>query len=165
MEFAEYLRFVFALIFVIGLIGGTAFLARRFGFAPGAATGGSAHAKRLEIVESLALDPKRRMLLVRRDGKEHLILLGLESETLIEGGIDRPAAPAGDDADAHTGLPVPARTTMPHPAAKPSADDDIFARLRKVADLMHESRAFARRTGKPRHAAPAPLRKAAGDHP
>ena len=32
--------------------------------------------RRLAVVESLMLDPQRRLLLVRCDGEEHLLLLG-----------------------------------------------------------------------------------------
>lgn len=159
MEITEYLRFLFALMFVVGLIAGTAYLARRFGLAPGMATGGTGTTKRLEIVESLGLDPKRRMLLVRRDGREHLILLGLEGETVIETDIEPPARPKPEETI--TNLPATlettARTLTP---ARPHAEDDIFARLRKVADLMQERRAKARATS---HAPTEQPRKAAGD--
>jgi flagellar protein FliO/FliZ len=32
--------------------------------------------KRLEIIDSLVLDPKRRVVLIRKDNREHLILVG-----------------------------------------------------------------------------------------
>ncbi len=163
MEYADYMRFFFALMFVVGLIGGTAVLARRFGLAPGTATGGRASKKRLEIVESLTLDTKRRMIIVRRDNQEHLILLGTESETIVETSFERPAQ-----------LPVEVVETqtpdIPSSAGKPSDDDDIFARLRKVAELMNEKRAQSLRTGRPSPQTPTKaeatstaLRKIAGD--
>jgi flagellar protein FliO/FliZ len=49
-----------------------------------------AGARRLQIVEHLPIDHKRRLVLVRRDDREHLLVLGAESETVIEAGI--PAA-------------------------------------------------------------------------
>ena len=54
-------------------------------------------AKRLHIVDSLTLDPRRRLVLVRRDGMEHLLLLGAQSDLAIETGID--AAPAQGETD------------------------------------------------------------------
>jgi len=163
MEYADYMRFFFALMFVVGLIGGTAVLARRFGLAPGSATGGRASKKRLEIVESLTLDTKRRMVIVRRDNQEHLILLGTEAETVVETAFERPAQ-----------LPVEVQAVQTPatsaPATKPNDDDDIFARLRKVAELMNEKRAQSLRTGRPTTQTPAraeatstALRKIAGD--
>ena len=150
MEPADYLRFLFALVFVVGLIGGTAWLARRFGFAPGAATGGGKTNRRLEIVESLALDPKRRILIIRRDDREHLILLGDGSETVLEGGFCAPAPIAAPRN--HTTPPTETST-----AASPGADDDVFARLRRVAELMNERRAL------PRPERPQEMARAAGD--
>lgn len=86
MEFADYLRFVFALVFVLGLIGVCAFAARRFGLVPGApkAQGG---ATRLTVLESVAVDARRRLVLVRRDDKEHLILVSPNTEVVVERGI------------------------------------------------------------------------------
>ena len=163
MEYADYMRFFFALMFVVGLIGGTAVLARRFGLAPGAATGGRSSKKRLEIVESLTLDTKRRMVIVRRDNQEHLILLGTDSETIVETAIERPAQLPVEVTAAEAAVSTP-------PAAKPSEDDDIFARLRKVAELMNEKRAQSLRTGRPATQTPeraeatgTALRKIAGD--
>lgn len=170
MEYADYMRFFFALMFVVGLIGGVALLAKRFGLAPGAATGGRATKKRLEIVESLNLDTKRRMVIVRRDDREHLVLLGVDGETLVETSFDRPVQLPAQVAHAET---LPTETTATT-SSKPSEDDDIFARLRKVAELMNEKRALALRTSGTRAATQATaeptsdarhdaLRKVAGD--
>ena len=93
MDFDGYLRFVLALIFVLGLIGLFALLLRRYG--PGA-TGmlarRSGQGRRLQIVEVAVLDARRRLVLVKRDQQEHLILLGASSELLIESGIRDQAA-------------------------------------------------------------------------
>ena len=43
---------------------------------------------RLSIVDMLAVDGKRRLLLIRRDDVEHLVMLGPNSETVVERGID-----------------------------------------------------------------------------
>jgi flagellar protein FliO/FliZ len=92
MEFAgvNILKFLLALVFVLGLIGAFAVLARKMGFGHRAPTRRGA-ARRLEIVDSLPLDPKRRLMLVRRDDVEHLVLLGGSSETVVETGIHRDA--------------------------------------------------------------------------
>jgi len=96
MEFAEYVRFAAALIFVLGLIGVVALLAKRFGIqGPGAVTHPHA-AKRLHIIEKTHLDAKRVLILVRRDDVEHLLLLGATSETVVESGIETPARTAQD---------------------------------------------------------------------
>jgi flagellar protein FliO/FliZ len=94
MEFAGYLRFLLALAFVLGLIGLLAILARRMGFGYPAGAIKNAKNRRLSVVESTPLDGRRRMVLVRRDDTEHLILMGPTSELLIESGIKADPDPA-----------------------------------------------------------------------
>lgn len=100
MDFDIYLRFLLALIFVIGLIVAAAWLARRLGLG-GNLTHKPGKQRRLAIVEVSALDNRNRLVLVRRDKVEHLILLGAQDHLLIETGIrpDRDAA-ASSFADA-----------------------------------------------------------------
>lgn len=98
----QYVRFLLALLFVLGLIGLLAFLLRRFGFgairvSPAFRGKGRGVEKRLAIVEVAPVDARRRLVLLRRDNTEHLVLLGTNSELLIESGIEPPDAPAGPD--------------------------------------------------------------------
>lgn len=86
MQVEVYLRFVLALVFVLALIGLLAWVARRYGFG-GHASGRSSRTRRLEIVETKTVDGKRRLVLLRRDDVEHLVLTGPNSEILIEQGI------------------------------------------------------------------------------
>jgi len=87
MEFSGYFRFLLALVFVIGLIGVATVMARRMGLGfPAPALKKSAN-RRLTVVEATPLDGRRRMILIRRDDTEHLILLGPNSETVVESGI------------------------------------------------------------------------------
>ena len=85
-----YGRFLFGLIFVLGVIGLLAWAGRRFNLIPGAMRITQSREKRLSIVEVAALDAKRRMVLVRRDNVEHLLLLGATSESVIERNISPP---------------------------------------------------------------------------
>lgn len=102
MDFSDIFRFVAALAFILGLIGICAMLARRFGLAPGASSHNAQ--KRLGIVEVRPIDARHRLLLIRRDGKEHLVLVGGDHPLLIESGIDAPEVPvvveASNDATA-----------------------------------------------------------------
>ncbi|MBX3505876.1 MAG: flagellar biosynthetic protein FliO [Parvibaculum sp.] len=109
MDFSEIFRFVAALAFIIGLIGLCAMVAKRFGLAPGITSAGAN--RRVGIVEVRPVDAKHRLLLIRRDGKEHLVLIGGEHPLLIESGIDAPAAPA---AATETDAPRPAFTGPAH---------------------------------------------------
>ena len=87
MEFGGYLQFLLALVFVLGLIGLLALLARRMGFGYPAAALKGAKTRRLSVVEATPLDGRRRLVLIRRDDTEHLILMGPTNELLIESGI------------------------------------------------------------------------------
>jgi flagellar biogenesis protein FliO len=49
--------------------------------------------RRLSVVDSLAIDPKRQLLIVRRDDVEHLILTGGAQDLVIETGIPAPVQP------------------------------------------------------------------------
>ena len=94
MNPAGYLQFILALLFVLALIGAAAALARHFGMAP-AVRMDRRLPRRLTVVESLALDGKRRLVLLRRDGVEHLVLLGPSAELVVEpaiGAVDSAAA-------------------------------------------------------------------------
>ena len=77
MDAPDFLRAVFALALTLGLIGVAAVLARRYG--PSALFRMQQTTKtqrRLAVVETLMLDPARRLVLVRCDGRERLLLLG-----------------------------------------------------------------------------------------
>lgn len=86
MEFATYLQFVLALVFVLALIGVLALVARRFGFGYATPAKGPRR-RRLSVTEIVPLDGRRKLVLLRRDGTEHLVILGPGSETVVERGI------------------------------------------------------------------------------
>lgn len=83
-------QFAVALVFVIALIVVLANVARRFGFGGAAAARLGRGHRRLAISEVLSLDGRRRLVLVRRDEVEHLVILGPGSETVVEAGIPTP---------------------------------------------------------------------------
>ena len=92
MDWENYLRFVLALLFVLGMIGGLATVVRRYGYGMSRVAMRKGDERRLNLVEVLALDAKRRAVLIRRDEVEHLVILGPESETVVEINIAPPAA-------------------------------------------------------------------------
>lgn len=93
--FLAVLQAAFGLIVTLGLIGLAAYAARRWG-PNGMFQVKPAAERRLSILESLTLDPAHRLVLVRFDQEERLLLLG-EGRMLGEGqilGEGRPAAPS-----------------------------------------------------------------------
>ncbi len=83
MNFLDLLRAVFGLAFTLGLIGLVAWGVRRYAPQILARLQADRGARRMQVVETLVLDPARRLVLVRVDNEDRLILLG-EGRELIE---------------------------------------------------------------------------------
>ena len=83
MNFLDLARAVFGLAFTVGIIGLCAWAARRYAPQLLARMNTDRGERRLQVVETLVLDPARRLVLVRVDDEERLILLG-EGRELIE---------------------------------------------------------------------------------
>lgn len=70
--------------------------------------------KRLAVLDTLALDQKRRLLIIRRDDVEHLILTGGPQDVVVETGFVQPETKE---------TPTPARRPIPTlNMRKPAAD-------------------------------------------
>jgi flagellar protein FliO/FliZ len=89
-------RFFFAFVIVLALIGGTAFLVRRFGGERLGASSSRGRQPRLAVIDAAAVDGRRRLILIRRDNVEHLLMIGGPSDVVVEANIVRAAAPARD---------------------------------------------------------------------
>jgi flagellar protein FliO/FliZ len=50
----------------------------------------SGHNRRLKIIETLPVGAKHKAVLIQRDDRQHLILLGANSDTVIETNIKPP---------------------------------------------------------------------------
>ena len=84
MGFDTYLRFILVLVFVLGLVLALGWVLKRYGIGTGTMVG---KGRRLGVVETALLGPKHRLVLVRRDQVEHLVLIGPTSASLVESGI------------------------------------------------------------------------------
>lgn len=80
--------------------------------------GGSNRQPRLAVLDAAAVDSRRRLVLVRRDNVEHLILIGGPTDVVVEGGIYRAKAPQADGAKQPNPKAV-ARPGKPRPQPKP----------------------------------------------
>ncbi|HEX6979227.1 MAG TPA: hypothetical protein VF342_08000 [Alphaproteobacteria bacterium] len=81
-----FLRFVVALALVLALIAGMAWIGRLY-MTGGSRMGLGAKRRRLGIIEALPLDGRARLVLVRRDEVEHLVMLGPNGATVVERDI------------------------------------------------------------------------------
>ncbi len=89
------LTFIFAFVVVLGLIGLAAWLVRRFASNRLGANTNRGRMPRLAVIDAAAVDGRRRLVLVRRDNIEHLLMIGGPTDIVVEPNIVR-ATPSRD---------------------------------------------------------------------
>jgi flagellar protein FliO/FliZ len=89
---AQILQFLITAAIVIALLALAYWLVRRYSLG-GAGRHSRSKVPRLTIVDAMPVDGRRRLLLVRRDNVEHLILVGGPSDVVVEQSIVRQRRP------------------------------------------------------------------------
>jgi flagellar protein FliO/FliZ len=128
------------LVVVLGLLALAFWLLRRFG---GGRLGGAStrgRQPRLAMIDQAAIDNRRRLVLIRRDNVEHLLIIGGPTDVVIEQNIVRaagaPLAPGRPAAATDTlprAVPLGEDTTwplQPEPAPKPEGAPRVEPMLR-----------------------------------
>lgn len=101
--------FIVAFAVVLVLIGLTAWIFRLIrGRGLGIGSGGRGRQPRLAVLDYADVDQRRKLVLIRRDNVEHLLLLGGPTDVVVETQIVR-------------GMPVPASALRETAAAEPAA--------------------------------------------
>src|SRR5260370_25991316 len=101
-------RFVVAFVLVLGLIGAGALLWRRFfGAGPLSPLGPRGRQPRLAVIDAAAVDARRRLILIKRDNVEHLLMIGGPTDIVVESNIGR----AGPIAATRDPPPIPESTS------------------------------------------------------
>src|ERR687888_2013645 len=83
------ITFIVAFIVVLALIGVAAWLVRRFAGGRIGANTQRGRMPRLAVIDAAAVDGRRRLVLVRRDNIEHLIMIGGPADVVVETNIVR----------------------------------------------------------------------------
>jgi flagellar biogenesis protein FliO len=83
------LTFFFAFLAVLLLIGGVAWLIRRFAGNRLGTNTNRGRMPRLAVIDAAAVDGRRRLVLVRRDNIEHLLMIGGPTDIVVEPNIVR----------------------------------------------------------------------------
>ena len=114
------------------LAGGGWFAWLQFG---GLAFGGQQQ-QRIGVTEVAAVDSKRKLVLIHRDGVEHLIMTGGPIDVVIEQGIQSPrkaaaAQPALAPSHYEPRFATPQANLAPEPAGLDPAQPGSFGRLRQ----------------------------------
>ena len=99
----QALTFFFAFVAVLALIGLAAWLVRRFAGNRLGTNTNRGRMPRLAVIDAAAVDGRRRLVLVRRDNVEHLLMIGGPTDIVVEPNIVRampgreqlPQRPAG----------------------------------------------------------------------
>ncbi len=89
-------RFFLAFLIVLGLIGATAWAVRRFGTGRLGGAGARGRQPRLAVIDYASVDGRRRLILVRRDNVEHLMMIGGPTDVVVEANIVRAVAAPRD---------------------------------------------------------------------
>ncbi len=87
MDLLSIGRMLGALTFVLGLLALALWAVRRFNIVLPARAG--SRVRRIELIERSAIDSRRTLVLLRRDDREHLLLIGPEGALLVESNISR----------------------------------------------------------------------------
>jgi len=114
-------KFVIAFVVVIALIALAAWLVRRFGAARLGSGGTRGRQPRLAVIDAASVDGRRRLVLIRRDNIEHLLMIGGPTDIVVEPNIVRASA---RDSTRETGRTQPADIVTPwplQPTAEPAA--------------------------------------------
>jgi len=126
MEFFDDLsvpvKFLIAFVVALAMLGVVGYLMRRF-------SGPRGRQPRLAVINAASVDGRRRLVLVRRDDVEHLLLIGGPTDVVIESNIDRTGAvapapvpepkaglPPGEPVYVEPPPPRPVREAMPREA-------------------------------------------------
>src|SRR5258705_1999574 len=103
---------LFACIAVLALIGLAAWLVRRFANNRIGANTQRGRMPRLAVIDAAAVDTRRRLVLVRRDNVEHLLMIGGPTDIVVEPNIVR-ATPARDQIAQRPGVGAESAPRLP----------------------------------------------------
>ncbi|MGJ4893041.1 flagellar biosynthetic protein FliO [Bradyrhizobium sp. HKCCYLRH3099] len=131
----QALTFFFAFVAVLALIGLAAWLVRRFAGNRLGTNPNRGRMPRLAVIDAAAVDGRRRLVLVRRDNIEHLLMIGGPTDIVVESNIVR-AMPAREQLPQRPGLNAepPAARIAPLPDAPAWSDNEPKAEAAEPAE-------------------------------
>jgi flagellar protein FliO/FliZ len=122
----QALTFFFAFVAVLALIGLAAWLVRRFAGNRLGTNPNRGRMPRLAVIDAAAVDNRRRLVLVRRDNIEHLLMIGGPTDIVVEANIVRATAARDQIAQRNGGGAEPPPRITPLPDAAIWTDGDAL---------------------------------------
>jgi hypothetical protein len=108
----DILTYLVLIVLIAGALIAAALVARSYmnGVSPLDGFFGPKPDRRLDVVEHASVDGRRRLVLVRRDNVEHLIMTGGPVDVVIETGISPRSGSRAEIVDTQSVFSRPART-------------------------------------------------------
>src|SRR5438034_3316879 len=134
------LKVVFFVTVVLVLLALAFWLLRRFSGRRLGSAATRGRQPRLGVIDQVTVDGRRRLVLIRRDNVEHLLIIGGPSDVVVEQNIVRAATALRETGPAMWPLqPEPAPPSVPAPRKARKADPlaklaDELSRLRGVGE-------------------------------
>lgn len=144
-----FVNVIFAIVIVLGLIAAAAWAVRRFASDRLGGHGHRGRMPRLAVIDAAPVDNRRKLVLIRRDNIEHLIMIGGPSDIVIEPNIVRVQPMPREQA-----ARPPAGFEAGHGAGHAPPEQPAWHDLDAVAAQMHEEPGLVPEPP-PRHARPA----------
>jgi flagellar protein FliO/FliZ len=110
----DAVKFIIVFLVILGIL--VPLLWRRFGIGSRAPLSARGRQPRLAVIDTAAVDVRRKLVLIRRDSVEHLLLIGGPSDIVVESGISRTATVAREP------RPIP-EISQPDVSRQPAAAD------------------------------------------
>jgi len=126
----QAVTFIFAFVAVLALIVVAAWLVRRFASNRLGTNTSRGRMPRLAVIDAAAVDGRRRLVLVRRDNIEHLLMIGGPTDIVVESNIVRATASRDQ-------LPQRPSSVEPPPRIAPLPDAGIWAEAEAVRSDDH----------------------------
>jgi flagellar protein FliO/FliZ len=114
-DISPALKFFLAFIIVLVLIGATAWLVRRFGAERFGGSSARGRQPRLAVVDAAAVDARRKLVIIRRDNVEHLLMIGGPTDVVVEQNIVRAMGAPRDKAEPTLGRGLAVSETLTRP--------------------------------------------------
>jgi hypothetical protein len=108
-------KVILAFVIVIALIGLTGLLVRRFGAERFGGSAARGRQPRLAVVDQAAIDGRRRLVIIRRDNVEHLVMIGGPTDVVVEQNIVRAMGAPRDKTEPSLGRGLSAADALPRP--------------------------------------------------